>query len=77
MANFTTLTNNAVVEWKDADVTEQVKDDLKDNRTRSQFRVHFTTENTGGDLTGDFTYLESQDDSEGTGKTPQLVIKYH
>jgi hypothetical protein len=77
LANFSTLTNNAVVEWKDADVTEQVKDDLKDNRTRSQFRVHFTTENTGGDLTGDFTYLESADDSEGTGKTPELVIKYH
>lgn len=77
LANFSTLTNNAVVEWKDGDVTEQVKDDLNDNRTRSQFRIHFTTENTGGELTGDFTYLESADDSEGTGKTPQLVIKYH
>lgn len=77
LANFTTLTNNAVVEWKDADVTEQVKDDLADNRTRSQYRVHFTTENTGGNLTGDFTYFESQDDSEGTGKTPQLVVEYY
>jgi len=76
-SGFTTLTSNGTVEWKDANVTERVKDDLTNSRSTSQFRIHFQTELTGGDVTGDFAYFESAENSEGTGNTPQLVVKYY
>lgn len=77
LASFATVTENDVVEWKNIVVTDQVKDDLDNDRGRSQFRIHFVTENTDGDVTGDFAYFESAEDSGGTGNTPQLVIKYY
>ncbi len=77
LSSFATLTNNDSVEWKDVDVTEALKNDVSENRSRSQFRIHFEIENTGGDVTGDFAYFEAADDSEGTGNTPQLVVNYY
>lgn len=77
LSNFATLTSSANVEWKDVIVTDRVKNDLSNSRGASQFRIHFTTELTGGDATGDFAYFESADNSEGTGNTPQLVVKYY
>jgi hypothetical protein len=77
LSSFTTLTSNTVIEWKDADVTDQVKDDVANGRSRSQYRIHFTTENKGGDVTGDFAYFESAENTGGTGKKPQLVVKYY
>lgn len=77
LASFATVTENDVVEWKDVVVTDQVKDDLDESRERSQFRIHFVTENTGEDETGDFAHFESAEDTGGTGNTPQLVIKYY
>ncbi len=77
LSSFATVTSNSNIEWKDVVVTDQVKSDLDSGRTRSQFRTHFETEITGGGVTGDFAYFESADNSEGTGKTPQLVIKYY
>ena len=76
-SNFATLTGNATVEWKDLVITDQFKDDMGNGRARSQYRIHFATEAVGGDVTGDFTYFESQDNSIGTGNRPQLVITYH
>lgn len=77
ISNYATLTTNASVEWKDVAATDQIKSDRSASRTRSQFRIHFTSEVTGGDVTGDFAYYESANNSEGTGNTPQLVIKYY
>jgi len=76
-SNFGTLTSNSVIEWKDLDVTDLFKDDQTNLRPRSQYRLHMATETTGGDVTGDFAYFESQDNNMGTGNYPQLVIKYH
>lgn len=76
-SSFATLTSNATIEWKDSSVTTQVKDDFANTRSRSQFRIHMNTENTGGTVTGDFSYFESADNNMGTGNTPQLVIKYY
>lgn len=76
-SSFATLTSNPVIEWKDADVTDQLKEDLANNRQRSQYRIHLAVEDIGGDVTGDFAYFESANNSEGTGNTPQLVVKYH
>ena len=75
-SSFATLTAESSIGWKEVDVTDQVKSDIAAGRSRSQFRLHMATENQGGDVTGDFVYLESADDSEGTGNTPQLNVKY-
>jgi len=77
LANFATLTQNEVVEWKDVDVTSRLKDDLDNNRVESQYRAHFSTETAGGSVTGDFAYFESSEDTGGTSNVPQLVVKYY
>jgi len=77
LSNFSTLTSNATLEWKDAPVTDQLKDDIANARPRSQYRIHFSTENIGGNVTGDFAYFESADNNMGTGNTPQLIVKYY
>src|SRR3989344_4575720 len=76
-SNLVSLTANTTVEWKDAIVTEAVKKDLAEGRTRAQYRLHFETEAKGGDSAGDFAYFESADNSEGSGNLPQLVVKYY
>jgi hypothetical protein len=76
-ASFTTLTDNPTAEWKEADVTDTLRNDLTNSRPRSQFRIHFATENIGGTVSGDFAYFESADNSTGTSNIPQLVVKYH
>ena len=76
-SSFITLTSNNAIEWKDAIVTDQIKDDLANARSRSQFRIHFQIENTGGDVTGDFAYFEASENNMATGNTPQLVVKYY
>jgi hypothetical protein len=76
-SNITNLKGNTTIEWKTADVTDAVSDDIANARSQSQFRIHFQTENTGGDIAGDFVYFESADNSQGTGKIPQLVIDYY
>lgn len=76
-SSFATLTSNAAKEWKDADVTDMVRDDISNARSTSQYRLHFQIETTGGTATGDFAYFESADNNMGTGNTPQLVVKYY
>ena len=75
-SSFAILSENARLEWKEADVTDRLKDDLANARNYSQFRIHFQTENSGGGKDGDFTYFESVKNTLGTGNTPQLVVKY-
>lgn len=74
-SSFTTLTDNAVIEWKDADVADALKNDLSNGRDKSQYRIHFSTESTG--TSSDLVYFESADNSQGTGNLPQLIVKYH
>ncbi len=74
-SSFITLTDNAVIEWKDADVADALKNDLSNGRDKSQYRIHFSTESTG--TSSDLVYFESADNSQGTGNLPQLVVKYH
>jgi hypothetical protein len=77
LSGFATLSENKNTGWKETTVTNAVKDDIANARSKSQFRIHFETEVKGGDVAGDFTYFESADDSEATGNTPQLIVKYH
>jgi hypothetical protein len=75
--NFANVTNSVTLEWKETDVTARLKDDIANARSVSQYRIHFQTEVTGGDVTGDFVYLESADNNLGSGNSPQLVVKYY
>lgn len=74
-ASFTTLTNSASAGWKEVDVTDRLRDDVQNTRANSQYRLHFATENTGGDETGDFSHFEAAD--TGSGNIPQLLVRYH
>lgn len=76
LSSFATLSGSSGSGWKEAEVTRQVADDYANARSRSQFRLRFTTEVKGGDTTGDFAYFEGGDNSEGTGNIPQLIVKY-
>jgi len=69
------LSPNAVVQWKDLDVTSSFNNDLTNSRSRSQYRIRFATE-TDGDGSEDFTYFDSANPGYSTN-TPQLVVKYH
>lgn len=73
-SNIGTLTSNATIEWKDLLVTNALKADITAGRSRSQYRLRFTTEATGTDAWARF---ESADNYMGTGNLPQLVVKYH
>ena len=77
LSNVATLSSNTKIEWKEADVADMVRDDLAIGRSSAQFRIHFTTENAGGDATGDFAYFDSANTyTDNSGNKPQLVIKY-
>jgi hypothetical protein len=76
-SSFTTLSQSKVIEWKEIEVSNAVKDDIANARTKSQFRIHFRTENTGGDATGDFAYFEAAENTMKSGNLPQLIVKYY
>ena len=76
-SSFARLSDNSTIEWKEVNVTDVVRNDLENNRERSQFRLHMAIENIGGTIAGDFIYFESANNSEGTGNTPKLVVEYH
>lgn len=75
-SSLATISQDTKIEWKEVEVTQQVKDDVANTRPQSQFRLHFTTENTGSDVAGDFAYFESGENAEGTNNLPQLIIEY-
>ncbi|OGV93605.1 hypothetical protein A3B57_00450 [Microgenomates group bacterium RIFCSPLOWO2_01_FULL_47_10] len=76
-SSFGTLSSEASVGWREVDVTDAVRNDRTNSRSRSQYRLHFATETEGGDVTGDFAYFEAANNSNGTGNTPQLFVRYH
>lgn len=69
--NIGTLADNATLEWKELQVINSVKDDVSNGRTRAQFGIRFATEATGSDAWARFT------SADGSGNTPQLIIRYH
>jgi hypothetical protein len=77
VSNFAALPSNSKKDWKEADVTSAVNDDFANARSRSQFRIHFQNERSGGNEKGDYAYFESADNSMGSSNIPQLVISYY
>jgi hypothetical protein len=73
--NYTTLSKNETIGWKEADVTKLVIEDLALARSKSQIRLHLQKEITGG-AGGDFVFFESSGNFGKTGYTPQLVVTY-
>jgi len=77
-SNLATLANNKTLEWKEANVTEAVKDDIANARSKSQFRFHFIDETKGENAEGDFAYFDSANNyEENSGHLPELVIEYN
>lgn len=77
VTNTAVLSTTPATGWKETDVTQSVKDDIENGRSRSQFRLHLTVENTGGDSNGDFALFESSENYLGTGYIPELLVKYY
>lgn len=75
-SSFANLSENGRIEWKEAAVTEKVRNDISNARSQSQFRIHFQSELTGGNEDGDFVHLESAENALSTGNLPQLVVRY-
>ena len=75
-SSFATLSTNDSIGWREIDITDQVRNDLTNGRSRSQYRLHMATETIGGTATSDFAYFESGDNSKDTGNIPELIIKY-
>jgi hypothetical protein len=58
-SNAQTLSNSETIEWKEADVTTEFKNDIANGRSTAQYRIHFSSESSGGTTTGDFVYFDS------------------
>lgn len=77
VANFTEIKDppdSAIVE---IDVTDQIKDDLSNARSYSQYRIHFEEEIRSDVGNGDFVFIESGEDFLNSGYPPQIIIKYN
>jgi hypothetical protein len=74
--SFAVLSDSAAVEYKEVDVTLQVRDDFRNAKPASQFRLHFETELANEDDDFDFVYFESGENFFGTGYTPELIVEY-
>lgn len=78
VSNMITISNNSAIEWKEVDVTSTVRNDLANARAKSQYRIHFTQESAGGEITGDFAHFDSANDyTDSTDHIPQLIVKYN
>jgi len=75
--NFAVISESEKAGWKEADITDKLKNDLANARSVSQYRIHFENELTDKDADGDFVYFESEENTLKTGNTPQLVVKYY
>lgn len=76
-SNLAVLSQSNNFEWKEAIVTEAIKDDLENFRPRSQYRIHFSIESIGGTQAGgDFAYFESGENYSGSQNVPELVVTF-
>lgn len=73
--SFATLSISPLIEWKEADATDRLRDDMQNHRTTSQYRLHFEIETVGGDVTGDFVHFSAAE--SGSDNAPRLVVRYH
>lgn len=73
--NIGTLSTTTAEEWKTLDVTAAVQANVSANRARSEFRLRFSTE-ANGDNISDHMVANDGDDTEGSGNLPQLVVSY-
>jgi hypothetical protein len=73
--NIGTLSTDATLEVKSLAVTSAVRADLAAARTRSGFRLRFPVE-SDVDPGGDYVNFNEQEDPDGSGVTPVLVVRY-
>ncbi len=71
--NVAVIQNMGVLGLKQANVTEQVQDDMDSNRTRSQYRFRGVSE-TNGDNVADAVEMSDGEGSTG-GQNPVLILE--
>lgn len=71
LGNIGTLSNNTTIEYKTLVVTARVQNDINNSRTRSQYRMLFTTQ-TDNDNVEDSSFFIAG----GYANPPQLVVTY-
>jgi len=76
LSNIASLTKDSRTKWHEADVTFAIKEDVINNRPRSQFRIHYEIELTK-EGAHDAIYFESRDNQSRSGRPPQLEIEYY
>ncbi|MBN1169011.1 DNRLRE domain-containing protein [Candidatus Woesebacteria bacterium] len=76
ISGFEIFSEKSATGWREADVTDQLVNDLVSARPSTQYRLHFEKEVVGDDENGDFAYFESSENTQRSGNTPELVINY-
>jgi len=73
---FATIPQSTSAGWKEIEVTKELKTDISNAHTRSQYRIHFGEEKVSKEGSENMVYFESASNSLGSGETPQLVVTY-
>ncbi len=76
LSSFATISNDSKIGWKEIKVTNQLKDDSSNGRSRSQFRLHLQEE-TKEENSNHFLVFEASENTMGTGNTPELIVTYY
>lgn len=76
LSSFSVFSKKPSTGWRELDVTNQVINDVVSAHSLSQFRLHFEKEVVSDSENGDFAYFESGENTQRSGNTPELVIKY-
>lgn len=74
-ADIGTLSSNPTLEVKSLGVDAAVQADVDATRTRSAFRLRFAVESDGAPG-ADYVNFNEQEDPDGSGVTPTLVVRY-
>ena len=76
-SNIGTLSTSATIEYKMLDVTVAVQADRSASRSKSQFRLRFSTADKNGDGVRDFlSFTDAEDSCCGVSKPPELIVAY-
>lgn len=77
VSGFNSLTGAGTIGWRETDITNLLAKDYLDLKPNSQYRIHFENELKGQIGDENFALFESSNNSEETGNTPEIIIKYN
>jgi len=75
ISSFAKVSEDSKIGWRQIDVSVQIKDDLENARTYSQFRIHLEDETKK--TSDDFVFFESAENIFGSKNLPELTISFY